>query len=599
MALLIDNRPEGHGGQIAADLLAAMDRVNADMGISGEADAVFDLVRSRRNIGLRAQLAARGLVLPAIETSEHAIPTPVSELTLRTYNPGSVGPVIVFVHGGGWMAGSVDSHDSMARWFVAETGAMLVAPAYGLAPEHPFPHAVIEVAAAIAAVAREIAPGRPLFVMGDSAGANIAAMALLRLSPGERARIAGFVSIYGAYAPAMGLSSHRLYGDGRFGLSEARMRWCWTLYAPQLFPDHLDQMTPLGRDLSDFPPTLCIGAECDVLLDDSMSFYSRLAAATVDVSLSLWPGLPHGCLHYVGVVDSVTKAARSIVRYIAQRRPALRAVSPGPAPSPGDLGALPAERLKDVAPLFAARSRGLGAVAHGLAMDILEGKLVPGQVLPTEENASAALGISRSAYREAMRTLTAKGLVTALPKVGTRIAPRESWTILDPDVLAWSLEAEPDDKFIRDLFELRGLVGPDTAAMAAVRRDDADLARLADALSLLAAASPDTLAWLDAAIDYHRAVLRASGNDAVSGLWPAIQATLSWSVKLQMMLPTSRLGHDPLADHARVFDHVKAQNGDEARAAMADLVKASLAETLASLARVQRARRAASEATLD
>ena len=88
------------------------------------------------------------------------------------------------------------------------------------------------------------------------------------------------------------------------------MRWFWNLYAPQLPPEtRARALSPLTADLSDFPPTLCIGAEYDLLLDDTLAFYGELTKVEVDVSLSLWSGLPHGCLHFVAAVRSVTEAA--------------------------------------------------------------------------------------------------------------------------------------------------------------------------------------------------------------------------------------------------------------------------------------------------
>ena len=95
------------------------------------------------------------------------------------------------------------------------------------------------------------------------------------------------------------------------------MRWFWNLYAPQLPPEaRTRELSPLTADLSDFPPTLCIGAECDLLLDDTLAFYGELTKVGVDVSLSLWSSLPHGCLHFVAAVPSVTDAAWSIVQFV-------------------------------------------------------------------------------------------------------------------------------------------------------------------------------------------------------------------------------------------------------------------------------------------
>src|SRR5207237_9005935 len=90
--------------------------------------------------------------------------------------------------------------------------------------------------------------------------------------------------------------------------------------------------------------------------------------------------------------------------------------------------------------------------------------------LPTEAMAAAPLGVSRAAYREAVQTLIAKGLVESRPKAGTRVLPRERWNLLDPDVLAWAFAREPDLRLIDSLFELRGIIEPAAAELAAERR---------------------------------------------------------------------------------------------------------------------------------
>ena len=434
-------------------------------------------------------------------------------------------------------------------------------------------------------------------------------MAILRLSKADRQQVAGFVSIYGAYAPEMNLSSHRLYGDGRFGLSEAQMRWFWNLYAPHLPPEERGKhLSPLTADLSDFPPTLCIGAECDMLLDDTLAFYGELARACVDVSLSLWSSLPHGAMHFVGVVDSVTEAAGSIVQYIKGRPLRTSARETGvivsvPRPSTTAVAALSVvapmpvtgkqaeETLVDVEPLFTtSRSRLHGSVAHRIATDIIKGTLPQGSLLPNEDKASASYGVSRSAYREAIRTLAAKGLVSALPKVGTRIAPRSAWQILDPDILAWHFELAASEEFIRNLFELRKIVEPSAAALAAMRRSQEQLSRLADSLARMARMNPRTGAWLNAIVGFHHELLLAGRNEAVTSLWPAIQTTLRWSGKLQMMLPILVLAHDPVADHARVFEKIASQSAEGALAEMALLIDSALDDTLSNLTRINQLR---------
>src|SRR5688572_1560608 len=121
-----------------------------------------------------------------------------------------------------------------------------------------------------------------------------------------------------------------------------------------------------------------------------------------------------------------------------------------------------------------------GTIARDLGVLIVSGKYRPGEILNGEVAASDRLHVSRGAYREAVRILAAKGLVESKPKVGTRISQPERWHLLDPDVLAWIFEFEPDDTLLSSLFELRRVVEPHAASLAAKRRTDKDLADMAE-----------------------------------------------------------------------------------------------------------------------
>ena len=111
-----------------------------------------------------------------------------------------------------------------------------------------------------------------------------------------------------------------------------------------------------------------------------------------------------------------------------------------------------------------------GTLAQHLAVQILKGDFAEGHMFPVEVEFAAQMGISRSSLREALRILTAKGLVEARPRAGTRVSPRNQWNLLDPDLLAWQFEARPTRKFLEDLFELRMMIEPGAAALAATRR---------------------------------------------------------------------------------------------------------------------------------
>src|SRR5919108_4693168 len=104
--------------------------------------------------------------------------------------------------------------------------------------------------------------------------------------------------------------------------------------------------------------------------------------------------------------------------------------------------------------------RGLhGAVVHEIGVRIVRGELEPGDTLP-ENGLLDESGVSRTVLREAIKVLAAKRLVESRPKTGTRVLPRGDWNLLDPDVLAWQLEAGPNRRFLRDMLELRRLIEP-------------------------------------------------------------------------------------------------------------------------------------------
>ncbi|PZN33919.1 MAG: GntR family transcriptional regulator [Proteobacteria bacterium] len=218
-----------------------------------------------------------------------------------------------------------------------------------------------------------------------------------------------------------------------------------------------------------------------------------------------------------------------------------------------------------------------GTIARDIGVAIVSGRYKPGDLLNGEIDASDRLHVSRSAYREAVRILAAKGLVESRPKVGTRISPRERWHLLDPDVLAWIFEFEPDDKLLTGLFELRRIVEPEAAALAARRRSDADLADMAEALAGMGRHTLEIEEGRIADQNFHSALLRASGNPFIVSLTSSIAAAVSWTtIFKQRHMPLPR---DPLPDHVRVYEAVKARDPQAAHAAMAKLIELALLDT--------------------
>ncbi|PZO89787.1 MAG: GntR family transcriptional regulator [Sphingomonas sanxanigenens] len=211
-----------------------------------------------------------------------------------------------------------------------------------------------------------------------------------------------------------------------------------------------------------------------------------------------------------------------------------------------------------------------GAIARAIGVEIVGGVRNPGDLFGGEIEASEAFGVSRTAYREAIRILAAKGLVESRPKAGTRVTQRERWNLLDPDVLAWSFEGEPDAGFIRDLFELRGVIEPAACAFAAARRDEQDIAEMRAALDDMAAHGLATAEGQAADQRFHRAIFAAARNAPLGALASSVSAAVRWTTEFKhrkRMLP-----RDPMPDHLRVHDAIEAQDAQGAHAAMAYLL---------------------------
>ena len=222
-----------------------------------------------------------------------------------------------------------------------------------------------------------------------------------------------------------------------------------------------------------------------------------------------------------------------------------------------------------------------GAVAHYLGTAIVSGQIAPGERLSGEVANSEALDVSRSAYREAVQVLTAKGLVESRPKAGTRVLPRSRWNLLDPTVLAWAFTGEPDIGFVRDLFELRAIVEPAAARLAAERREKPEIKSMKDALVRMRRHTLATEEGRAADRDFHDALLRATHNDVLIALSASIGAAVHWTTQFKQR--SRALPRDPVPDHARVFDAIAAGDPDAASDAMRALIDLAHDDTRSSM----------------
>jgi DNA-binding FadR family transcriptional regulator len=222
-----------------------------------------------------------------------------------------------------------------------------------------------------------------------------------------------------------------------------------------------------------------------------------------------------------------------------------------------------------------------GAVAQKLGVAILSGKFRPGDTLTGEIAYAQELNVSRSAYREAIQVLTAKGLVASRPKTGTRVLPRSRWNLLDPDVLSWAFANEPDRQFVKDLFELRAIVEPSAAALAAQRRDRTNLKAMSEALTQMRRHTLATEEGRAADRDFHKAILQATQNNALQVLASSIGAAVNWTTQFKQR--SRELPRDSIPDHASVYQAIANQDPQAAGRAMGQLVQLALEDTAEAL----------------
>jgi DNA-binding FadR family transcriptional regulator len=215
-------------------------------------------------------------------------------------------------------------------------------------------------------------------------------------------------------------------------------------------------------------------------------------------------------------------------------------------------------------------------IAGDLGVKIVSGQLKAGTILDGEIAASGQRQVSRSAYREAVRILIAKGLVQSRPKIGTRVTDMDQWHLLDPDVLSWMFAREPRQELLTSLFELRKLFEPEAAALAAERRTLKQLNQMGTALEVMVSETLQTSKGRFADQTFHTILLRASANPFLMTLSSSVAAVVAWSTFFKQR--TQRLRRDPVPDHIKVYEAVAASDPGAARAAMTELLELAFAD---------------------
>ena len=210
-------------------------------------------------------------------------------------------------------------------------------------------------------------------------------------------------------------------------------------------------------------------------------------------------------------------------------------------------------------------------VADRIGASIVRGDIVPSAALPSEMAICEMLDVSRTVVREAIRTLTGKGLVESRAKSGTRVRPPEQWNQLDPDVLRWRMETSDVDANLGKLFQLRDAVEPSASALAAAHATAQDLARIRAGYEGMAGARDDE-SFVAADMDFHEAIYFATHNEFY---WPIAQML---RLTLRQSFTIASWGdHRPraIAEHRAVLDAISGRDAEGARAAAIVLLRHS------------------------
>jgi len=213
-------------------------------------------------------------------------------------------------------------------------------------------------------------------------------------------------------------------------------------------------------------------------------------------------------------------------------------------------------------------------LTHDLGIAIVNGKYPVGKGMPSEADLCVEYDVSRSSTREAVKMLSAKGLISSRPKQGIRVLPESSWNMFDTDVLTWILSSKPSLSLLKEFTQVRFAIEPEAAALAAQNATDEQLAGIEFALSRMADADNGLDDPLEADIEFHTSILNASGNRFFAQLCDFIGTALRVSIRY-----TNKIKGVPGADvqkHADIFNTIKSRDDKAAREAVSTILVEAL-----------------------
>lgn len=225
------------------------------------------------------------------------------------------------------------------------------------------------------------------------------------------------------------------------------------------------------------------------------------------------------------------------------------------------VASIPRERLHD-------------RVTREIALGVIRGRIGNGESsLSTEGDLCRHFHVSRTILREAVKVLAAKGLIEVRPKTGIRVRPRNEWNLVDPDLLGWLCEAGVDDVFVRDLCEVRAIVEPAAAELAAARASDREIEELLHWYGLIEANTDNEAARLEADRNFHAAIFAACHNVFLTQMNTTVGVALRATQQIGVHLP--QVMAESVLAHKKVTLAIARRDRAAARAAMERLIKQS------------------------
>jgi DNA-binding FadR family transcriptional regulator len=209
-------------------------------------------------------------------------------------------------------------------------------------------------------------------------------------------------------------------------------------------------------------------------------------------------------------------------------------------------------------------------IANLLGRDIISGRFAQGETLPNEAEFSSTFDVGRSAVREAVKMLAAKGLVQSRPRRGTRVLPAKNWNFFDREVLSWLRESSPQPAIIIELLELRLGIEPQAAALAALKGTPKQITAVSAAYDAMCAADKGNADPAQADCEFHEAIIAATNNRFFQPFGLMIRTALSVTAPITNALFGHAVGN--LDEHRAVLLALRAGSSEEARARMFEML---------------------------